>query len=108
MATIHIGSDFKELRLREKGGFVFANEPYAVLFNKQKGMYYAADDYTRLSDGYDVNWTSDVTEKMIPGIYTLEVYADSTKKDMFYRKEAYATAVIVAASPEQEDGNPNT
>jgi len=105
MATIYIGSDFNELQLKEKGGFAFTDEPYVVLFYKQTKKYYVADDLTEITGGYDVNFTANVTSKMVPGTYTLEVYTDSTMANMLYRKEAYATAVTVAASPEQQDGS---
>jgi len=105
MATIYIGSDFNDLRLLEKGGFAFTDEPYVVLFYKQSKKYFAADDLQEITGGYDVNFTADVTSRMVPGTYTLEVYTDNTMQNMLYRKEAYATAVIVAASPEQQDGS---
>jgi len=109
MATIYIGSDFKEVRLKEKNGFSFVGTPHVVLFNKQNKKYFVADNVSPLSGGggYDVDFTAEVTSRMIPGTYTLEVYTDSTKANLLHRKEAYATAVIVAASPEQEDGTNN-
>lgn len=106
MKTIYIGTNFNEIRLRPKGTFSFDNEPYVVLFNKQAKAYYAADDYVENEDGsYDVGFSADVTKNMIPGVYTLEVYADTDKENMLKREENYATAIVVAASPDQTNGS---
>lgn len=103
MALIYIGSDFEDLRLKQKGSFVFTEPPHCILFNKQSKTYFVADTLESITNGYDVTWTSNVTKQMSPGDYTLEIYSDDSMAHMLYRKEAYARAVTVAASLEQED-----
>lgn len=98
METIYIGSDFKQLRLRTDG-VTLTEAPYVVLFNKQKQVYYAADSVVKDGDEYNVDWLAATTYEMIAGIYTLEVYTDSSRTEILLHKEQYAKAITVAASP---------
>ena len=107
MENIYIGADFDILTLEGSGGFEFdpENPPVVILHNKPQKTYYTADvlDISTVTNTCDVKWSYEVTSKMIPGVYSLDVY-DDTKRVLLHHKDDYAKAYTVSASPGQHSG----
>lgn len=104
MEYIKIGLPYK-LELEPEKGSSFDVAPAAVFHNPQASTWYEADITGPDSNGvYLATWSKDMTEKMLTGAHTLEVYTDNTKQYMFkdYPWKNFATAITVSKSPNQK------
>ena len=102
---LYIGANFGTLNFFEEDGTAVAQAPYVTLHSKEEGKYYVADSVTLNEDevSYDAVFTSDVTKRMKEGEYALEVYTDETMTNQRYYDPRFCTAVIVSATPGQQN-----
>lgn len=100
---IFLGSDFGVINLFNEDGTPLTYPPYVTLHSKATGEYYVADRVVQNQDGvtYDATFTADVTSRMKPILYAIEVYTDSTMVSMVRYINDYAIGTIVAPTPGQ-------
>ena len=110
MENLYIGSDFSREIVNEDGT-AFEAAPYVVLHNLATRTFAVADSVTDSSVGTDKTaytflFEQDTTSKMLPGVYVLEIYADSTMAVMLDCDTQYRV-VVSSASPHQSNVNPD-
>jgi hypothetical protein len=102
---VMIGANFGCINLFNKNGTPLDYAPYVTLHNLQTKKYYVADSVTPNEDevSYDAAFSSDVTVRMTPGLYNLEIYTDSTMRTNIAYEEDWAHAIVVDPTPGQEN-----
>ena len=102
---VMIGANFGVINLFNKNGTALDYAPYVTLHNLQTKKYYVADSVTPNEDevSYDAAFSADVTVRMTPGLYNLEIYTDSTMRTNIAYEQDWATAIVVDPTPGQEN-----
>lgn len=100
---VFIGSNFGGLNFYNEDGTPMEITPYVTLHSREKGEYYVADHVGGNEDGVSIDavFTAQVTERMTPGLYALEVYNSSDMEAMIYYEDEFAIAIVVSATPGQ-------
>ncbi|MBQ6764038.1 MAG: hypothetical protein IJP45_02510 [Paludibacteraceae bacterium] len=106
MATqrkLYIGANYGRLNFYNEDGTPMESAPYVTLHNKHTGKYYVADSVALAEDelSYDAVFTTAVTSRMTEGVYALEVFSDSTMKNIRRYDAEYVVAVVVSPTPGQ-------
>lgn len=106
MATqrkLYIGSNYGPLNFFNLDGTPMESAPYVTLHNKHTGKYYVADSVAQTDDevSYDAVFTAAITSRMTEGMYALEVFSDSTMKNMRRYDAEFIVAITVSPTPGQ-------
>lgn len=82
--------------------------PKVYLYNNTSKKYYAAQIGTPEDNVYPFTYTPEMTQSMLPGNYTLEIY-NSDEDVLIGRVLDFAKAIIISKSSSQgsDDGNPS-
>ena len=102
---LYIGSNFGTLNFFNEDGTPLTSAPYVTLHSKEEGKYFVARTQAN-EDGvtYDAVFQADVTERMTPRLYALEVYDSSAMTNMLYYDEEYAIAIVASSTNSQTEG----
>ena len=99
MYELYIGTDFSDIVLQKAEGVELDTPPVVVLYNKPQQKEYIADSVVDNEDGtYSVTFSKTITINMLPGVYCIEVYKDSSYSSVLAYRENAVRANVVAAS----------
>lgn len=97
METLYIGSKFDIGNIGYKDESEL-DEPFVVLYSTSSKKTYEAVVEDNEDNTYHAYISQEVSKTIIPGVYVLEVYSDSTMEEMLLHEANYVKAIRVAAS----------
>lgn len=105
MDILPIGGEYYAGRVRYLGGAALSSAPVVVLHSLSTRKYYHATVTVAPAGevGHDATFPAAVTARMLPGVYALEVYADSNMTKLIAYDEYAARAERVAKTSSETD-----
>lgn len=103
MDYLFIGSKYDIGNIRYKDGSAFSGAPCVVLYNASSKKYYEAT-VTEVTgeNSYSAVIPAVLSATIISGVYSLEIYTDSTRAEIIYYEKDYVKAIKAASSPDAE------
>lgn len=100
METLYIGAKFEIGNIRYSDKSQLA-EPYVVLYNSASKKIFVATLEDNGDNSYYAYIAPEESINVLPGVYALEIYTDSSKEEILKHVDDYVRAVKAASSETQ-------